>query len=94
MLKIIKAKLQKYVNSEIPDVQAEFRKGRGSRDQTANIYLITEEARAFQKNVYFCFIDYTKAFDCVADSSVQFSCSVMSDSWKPMDCSMPGFPVH
>ena len=65
MLKIFQAKLQQYVNHEIPDVQAGFRKGRGTRDQIANIHLIIEKASDFQKNIYFCFIDYTKAFDCV-----------------------------
>ena len=57
--------LQQYMNRELPDVQAEFRKGRGTRDQIANIHWIMEEAREFQKNIYFCFIDYAKAFDCV-----------------------------
>ena len=65
MLKILQARLQQYVNQELPDVQAGFRKGRGTRDQTANIRWITEKAREFQKNIYFCFIDYAKAFDCV-----------------------------
>ena len=65
MLKILQARLQKYVNHELPDVQAGFRKGRGTRDQITNIRWITENAREFQKNIYFCFIDYTKAFDCV-----------------------------
>ena len=65
MLKILPARLQKYVNWELPDVQAGFRKGRGNRDQTANIRWITEKAREFQENIYFCFIDYAKAFDCV-----------------------------
>ena len=65
MLKILQARLQQYVNRELPDVQAGFRKGRGTRDQTANICWITEKAREFQKNIYFCFIDYAKAFDCV-----------------------------
>ena len=65
MLKILQARLQQYVNHELPDVQAGFRKGRGARDQTANILLIIKKARAFQKNIYFCFIEYTKAFDCV-----------------------------
>ena len=64
-LKILQARLQQYVNSEILDVQAEFRKGRGTRYQIANIHWIMEKARAFQKNMYFCFIDYTKAFHCV-----------------------------
>ena len=65
MLKILQARLQPYVNCELPDVQAEFRKGRGTRDQIANIHWVIEKAREFQKNIYFCFIDYTKAFDCV-----------------------------
>ena len=65
MLKILQARLQQYVNLELPDVQAGFRKGRGTRDQTDNIRWIVEKAREFQKNIYFCFIDYTKAFDCV-----------------------------
>ena len=65
MLKILQARLQQYVNREIPDVQAGFRKGRETKDQIANILWITEKAREFQKNIYFCFIDYAKAFDCV-----------------------------
>ena len=65
MLKILQARLQKCVNRELPDVQAGFRKGRGTRDQIANIHWIIKKAREFQKNIYFCFIDYAKAFDCV-----------------------------
>ena len=65
MLKILQARLQQYVNHELPDVQAGFRKGRGTRNQIANIQLIIEEAREFQKNIYFWFIDYAKSFDCV-----------------------------
>ena len=65
MLKIIQARLQQYVNREFPDVQAGFRKGRGTRDQIANIRWIIEKARKFWKHIYFCFIDYAKAFDCV-----------------------------
>ena len=65
MLKILQASFQPYVNREIPDVQVVFRKGRGTRDQIANIHWIIEKARQFQKNIYFCFIDYAKAFDCV-----------------------------
>ena len=65
MLKILQARLQQYMNRELPDVQAGFRKGRGTRDQIANFHWIIEKAREFQKNIYFCFIDYTKAFDCV-----------------------------
>ena len=64
MLKILQARLQQYVNCELPDVQAGFRKGRGTRDPIANIRWIMEKAREFQKNIYFCFIDYVKAFDC------------------------------
>ena len=65
MLKILQARLQQYVNCELPDVQTGFRKGRGTKDQIANICWIMEKAREFQKNIYFCFIDYAKAFDCV-----------------------------
>ena len=65
MLKILQARLQQYVNHELPDVQAGFRKGRGTREQIANIGWIVEKAREFQKNIYFCFIDYAKSFDCV-----------------------------
>ena len=65
MLKILQAKLQQYVNRELADVQAGFRKGRGTRDQIANIHWIINKAREFQRNIYFCSIDYAKAFDCV-----------------------------
>ena len=65
MLKILQARLQQYVSRELPDVQAGFRKGRETRDQIANICWIMQKAREFQKNIYFCFIDYAKAFDCV-----------------------------
>ena len=65
MLNIPQARLHQYLNCELPDVQAGFRKGRGTRDQTANIRWIIEKAREFQKNIYFCFVDYAKAFDCV-----------------------------
>ena len=65
MPKILQARLQQYVNRELPDVKAAFRKGRGNRDQIANTCWIMEKAREFQKNIYFCFIDYAKAFDCV-----------------------------
>ena len=65
MLKILQARLQQYMNRELPDVQAGYRKGRETRDQIANIRLIIKKAREFQKNIYFCFIDYAKAFDCV-----------------------------
>ena len=65
MLKILQARLQQYMNHELPYVQAGFRKGRGARDQIANVRWIIKKAREFQKNIYFCFIDYAKAFDCV-----------------------------
>ena len=65
LLKILQARLQQYVNHELPDVQAGFRKGRGTRDQIANIRRVIKKARGFQKNIYFCFIDYAKAFDCM-----------------------------
>ena len=65
MLKILQTRLQQYINQELPDVQAAFRKGKGSRDQTANICWIIKKARKFQKNIYVCFIDYAKSFNCV-----------------------------
>ena len=65
MLKILQARLQQYGNHELPDIQVGFRKGRGTRDQMANIYWIIKKEKEFQKNIYFCFIDYAKAFDCV-----------------------------
>ena len=65
MLKILQARLQQYMHRELPDVQAGFRQGRGTRDQIANIGWIIKKAREYQKNIYFCFIDYAKAFDCV-----------------------------
>ena len=70
MLKILQARLQQYVNRELPDVQAGFRKGRGTREQIANIHWITEKAREFQKNIYFCYIDYAKPFDCVGHNKL------------------------
>ena len=73
MLKILQARLQQYVNSELPDIQAGFRKGRGTRDQIANIHWIMEKAREFQKNIDFCFIDYAKAFDCVDHKKLENS---------------------
>ena len=73
MLKILQARLQQYVNHELPDVQAGFRKGRGTRDQTANICWIIEKARVFQKNIYFFFIDYAKAFDSVDHNKLENS---------------------
>ena len=73
MLKILQAKLQQYVNWERPEVQAGFRKGRGTRDQIANICWIREKAREFQKNIYFCFIDYMKNFDCMNHNKLETS---------------------
>ena len=73
MLKILQARLQQYVNRELPDVQAGFRKGRATRDQIANIRWIIEKGREFQKNTYFCFTDYTKAFDCVDHNKLENS---------------------
>ena len=73
MLKILQARLQQYVNCELPDVQAGFRKGRETRDQIANICWIIEKAREFQKNIDFCFIDYAKAFDCVDHNKLENS---------------------
>ena len=73
MLKILQARLQLYLNRELPDVQAGFRKGRGIRDQIANIPWIMEKAREFQKNNYFCFIEYAKAFDCVDHNKLENS---------------------
>ena len=73
MLKILQARLQQDMNRELPDVQAGFRKGRGTRDQTANIHWIIQKAREFQKNIYFCFIDYAKAFDCVDHNKLENS---------------------
>ena len=73
MLKILQARLQQYMNQELPDVQAGFRKGRGTRDQIANIFSIIEKAREIQKNIYFCFTDYAKAFDCMDHNKVENS---------------------
>ena len=73
MLKILQARLQQCVNCELPDVQAGFRKGRGTRDEIANIRWVMEKAREFQKNIYFCSIDYAKAFDCVDHNKLENS---------------------
>ena len=70
MLKILQARLQQYVNGELPDVQAGFRKGRGTRDQIANIHWIIKKRTEFQKNIYICFIDYAKAFDCAGHNKL------------------------
>ena len=78
MLKILQARLQQYMNRELPDVQAGLRKGRGTRDQIANTHWIIEKVRKFQKNIYFCFIDYTKAFDCVDPTN----CGKILKRWK------------
>ena len=82
MLKILQARLQQYMNREVPDVQAGFRKGRGTRDQIANILWIIEKAREFQKNMYFCFIDYTKAFDSVDHNRL---CKILQEMGM-LDC--------
>ena len=73
MLKILQARLQQYLNCKFPDVQAGFRKGRGTRDQITNIHWIIEKAREVQKNIYFCFIDYANAFDCVDHNKLENS---------------------
>ena len=73
MLKILQGRLQQYMNRELPDVRAGFRKGRGTRDEFANIHWIMEKAREFQQNIYFCFIDYAKAFDCVDHNKLENS---------------------
>ena len=78
MLKILQARLQQYMNHELPNVQAGFRKGRGTRDQIANICWIIKKAREFQKNIYFCFIDYTEIFDCV----ITTNCGKFFEKWK------------
>ena len=78
MLKILQARFQQYVNREFPDVQAGFRKGRGTRDQIANMHWIMEKAREFQKNIYFCFIDYAKAFDSVDHNN----CGKLFRTWE------------
>ena len=94
LLGILQARLQQYMNCELPHVQAGFRKVRGTRDQIANIHWIIKKAREFHKNIYFCFIDYAKAFDCVDHnqfSSVAQSCLTLCD---PMNHSTPSLPVH
>ena len=85
MLKILQGRLQQYMNHEIPDVQAGFRKGRGTRDQMANIHWIMEKAREFQNNIYFCFIDYAKAFDCVDGSQSTVENSGGDGNTRPPD---------
>ena len=90
MVKILQARLQQYVNRELPDIQAGFRKGRVTRDQITSICWIMQKAREFQENIYFCFIDYAKAFDCVKWSEVAQLCPTLCD---PMGCSLPGSSV-
>ena len=92
-LKILQARLQQYMKHELPDVQAGFRKVRGTRDQIANICWVIKKAREFQKNIYLCFIDYAKSIDCVREREreVAQSCPTLRD---PMDCSLPGSSVH
>ena len=85
MLKILQARLQQYVNREFPDVQAGFRKGRGTKDQIANIHWIMEKAREFEKNIYFCFIDYAKAFDCVDHNKLW---KILRDNTRPPDLAL------
>ena len=80
MLKILQARLQQYVNCELPDVQAGFRKGRGTWDQITSIHWIMEKAREFQKNIYFCFIDYAKDFDCVDHNKLW---KILKEIWIP-----------
>ena len=80
MLKILQARLQQYMNRELPDVQAGFRKGMGTRDQIANICWIVEKAKEFRKNIYFCFIDYAKAFDCVDHNKL---CKILKEMGRP-----------
>ena len=88
MLKILQARFQQYVNHELPDVQADFRKGRGTRDQIANICWITKKAREFQKNIYFCFIDYAKAFDCVDHNKLWKILKEMGMNTRPPDLTL------
>ena len=73
MVKVLQARLQQYVSQELPDIQAGFRKGKGTRDQIANIHWVIKKAREFQKNIYFCFIDYVKASDCVDHNKLENS---------------------
>ena len=93
MLKILQARLQQYVNRELPDVQAGFRKGRGTRDQIANIYWLNEKAREFQKNIYFCFIDYAKARK--TSTSALLTMPKPLTVWISTDCgNVMGIPDH
>ena len=81
MFKILQARLQQYMNCELPDVPAGFRKGRGSTDQIANIHWIIEKAKEFQRNIYFCFIDHAKAFDCVDHNQLWKILQEMEETW-------------
>ena len=92
MLKILQAKLQQYVNHELPDVQACFSKGRETRDRIANILWIIEKARQFHKNIYFCFIDYTKAFDCVDHNKLKNS--ERDGNIRPPNCLLKNMYAH
>ena len=85
MLKILQARLQQYMNYEFQDVQAGFRKGRGTRDQSANIYWIIKKIREYQKNIFFCFVDYAKAFDCVNHDKLKNS----SRDWNTRPPDLP-----
>ena len=91
MLKILQTRLQQYMNRELPDVQAGFRKGRGTRDQTANIHWIIKKEREFQKNIYICFIDYANAFDCVDHNKLWQILQEMGNTRPP--CLPPEKPV-
>ena len=91
MLKILPARLQQYTKCELPDVQAGFRKGRGTRDQIANIHWIMKKAREFQKNINFCFIDYAKAFDCVDQSQSTVGNSEIDGNTRPPDLPLEKF---
>ena len=91
MLKILQARLQQYVNRELSNVQAGFRKGRGTRDQIANIFWLIEKAREFQKNIYFCFIDYAKAFDCVDHNKLWKILKEMGMNTRPPDLPLEKF---
>ena len=88
MLKILQASLQQYMNHELPDVQGGFRKGRGTRNQIANIHWIIDKAREFQKDIDFCFIDYAKAFDCVDHNQLQ------KNFFKDGDLRLPDLPLE
>ena len=93
MLKILQVRLYHYVNHELPDVQAGFRKGRGTRDQIANIRWIIKKAREFQKNIYFCFVDYAKAFDYV-DHNRTVENSERDGCTRPPDLPLPDLPLE